>query len=133
MAITVCGVDDTFLEQINAFIFAKIDSVGHLDALCLLADDPERTWTGIALSTELRSNLSLACAQLEALTMHGLAVKASGDTYRYKPLREEDDRIARALLELYRERRPMIISTIYSKPTERVKSLAEAFRLRKGD
>jgi hypothetical protein len=51
-------------------------------------------------------------------------------TYRYAPPPELHRSIA-GLVETYRERRVSVINLVYSRPSDAIRSFADAFRLRK--
>lgn len=120
-------------EELKFFILDKIESVGQLEVLCLLAHEPKKLWTAETLSKELRTNESMAASQLESLMKAGFLNQGPNGGYYFEPVENSVREKTTQLIELYRERRMMVINTIYSKPTEKVKNLAEAFKLRKGD
>lgn len=119
--------------QVRAFIAGQIDSVVQLEMLLLLHADAERAWSAADLAKELRIEPNWAGAQLTALAQRGLlgVVDATGLTYRYGPNTPELATTVEGLAQAYADRRVTIISLIYSKPVDTLKSFADAFRLRK--
>lgn len=120
-------------EELKSFILEKIESIGHLEVLCLLAQEPKKLWTAVDVSRELRTNESMAKGQLDTLLREGFLNQGPTGAYYYDPVELKSNAIIQQLLEAYRDRRMMVINLIYSKPTEKIRNLAEAFKLRKGD
>lgn len=120
-------------ERIRSFVLEKVDSVGHLEVLDLMAADPTRTWTADEVSHELRTNSSLASDQLQALVNHQLLIRLEDSRFQFSPMDPKDLTRVTEVLNTFRDRRRVIISLIYSKPAERVKNLADAFKIRKED
>lgn len=120
-------------EGVRSFVLEKIDSVGHLEVLSLLSKDSSKTWTAEEVSQELRTNTSLASDQLEMLMGHGLLICIEKIKYQFSPSDSEDLTRINELVKIFHDRRRVIISLIYSKPTERVRNLADAFKIRKED
>jgi hypothetical protein len=52
-------------------------------------------------------------------------------TYVYRPESAELARLVDKLAEMYRERRVAVITAVYTKPIDKIRSFADAFRLRK--
>lgn len=106
-----------------------IRSVGHLETLLYLFQNQTRAWSSLELSRELRTNEAYADHQLVALAP--LVEKKDG-SYRYASEPELDLTVEK-LADLYRERRHLIINTIYfsQRPSDALRSFAEAFRIKK--
>lgn len=115
-----------------AFIKGHIDSVEQLEVLLLTRNDPSKIWTAADVSRELRSSTASAATRLTKLCALKLLVKDSGTTegYRYEPSSPElADRVT-ALAAAYLVRRVTIIDLIFSNPLEKIRTLADAFKLR---
>jgi hypothetical protein len=67
---------------------------------------------------------------LEDLRSRGLASESEG-RYRYTPASEELDRIVDDLAESYAKYRVAVIGLIFARPSERITSFADAFRIRR--
>jgi hypothetical protein len=50
--------------------------------------------------------------------------------YRYAPATAEQERVVEDLARCYNERRVSVITLIYSKPRDHIRSFANAFRIR---
>lgn len=116
-------------EEIRNFINAHIRSVGHLEVLFLLGDDPSKEWTAEMVSGELRTNPTYALAQLKELTQAGIISVKSG-----KYVCTTDPQILDQIYKLrnaYNVKRSTVINFIYDQPLEKIRSFAEAFKLKK--
>lgn len=114
------------------FIQRCIDRLETLDLLLLLQSNAARVWTVQQLSNEMRSSRLATESALGMLLRHGLVAK-DGDTFRFRPLTPELDQTTQRLAACYRERRTAVIAAIFSRPSEAVRSFAEAFRIKKGE
>ncbi|MGH7136956.1 MAG: hypothetical protein ACREHD_14545, partial [Pirellulales bacterium] len=99
--------------------------------LLLLRDDREREWTVDEVSRALYAAESGMAEQLGDLESKGLAyvTHAPEPRYRYRPEGGSDvDALVGALTNLYKERRVSVISLMYSEPSDKARSFADAFR-----
>lgn len=88
----------------------------------------DREWTASDIATELRATQSAIELRLDDLTSRHLVRKASQGAYRYEPSGEFDG-VVNELAQVYQTRRTSVIQTIFSGPSEAVRSFADAFRL----
>ena len=120
-------------SQVQALIVERISSVVQLEILLLLYAEPARPWTAADVATNLRVDPTWTDAQLSELAAHEL-VRSEGGTppaFRYAPGNADLDATVAELCVAYEDRRVSVISLIYSKPTDSLKSFADAFRIRK--
>lgn len=119
--------------EVRAFIAGQIESVVQLEMLLLLHADPMRAWSPDELAKELRIEPAWASAQLLLLAQRGLlsVADSTGVAYRYGPNTPELAQAVDGLAKAYTDRRVTVISLIYSKPVDTLKTFADAFRLRK--
>jgi hypothetical protein len=59
-------------------------------------------------------------------------LQQDGESYRFRPQTPELDQITRRLAACYREKRTTVITLIFSRPADAVRSFANAFKLKKG-
>jgi hypothetical protein len=125
--------DAVIPPRVQRFIAAHIDSIEKLEVLLLLRTRADRDWSARDVSQELRITESSATARLEDLTARRLLVKSSTSpaSYRYRPASPEDDQDVGELQATYSTRRVSVISFIFSKPLDKVRGFAEAFRLKR--
>jgi predicted ArsR family transcriptional regulator len=93
--------------------------------------DPPRTAADLA--QELRIDPSWVEAQLKAMAGRGLLEAAVGSppSYRYAPRTPALEAAVADLARAYADRRVTVIGLIFSKPVDKIRSFADAFRLRK--
>lgn len=126
-------MEKSLSEEIRNFILEKIESVGHLEVLRLLVDHESRAWSAQEVAQELRTNSSLAQSQLDSLVYHRLVLRDPSGNFIFDSANELDFGNVHELLDIFRNRRRVIISFIYSRPAEKVRNLADAFKIRKED
>ena len=104
-------VDDGISARVKQLITEHVDSVMQLEVLLLLAGQggqPVRGWT----ATELAQQLRVDAAWVDT-TLRSMAATVN------------------ELAAAYADRRVTVIGLIFAKPTDKLRSFADAFRLRK--
>ena len=124
---------DDIPVEVKALIGRHIDSVVQLELLLLFQRDPANIWTAADAARELRIEPAWTAAQLDQLASRGLlrGIENQGEAYRFAPESPEVGTAVNRLAQLYADRRVSIIALIYSKPTDSLRTFADAFRLRK--
>lgn len=122
-----------FPENVERFIRDHIDSVELIEVLLLLKRNPGREWTAQQVSERLYTSPRSAANRLDALRASRLvSVREDGSQayHRFQPadgalLRTVDD-----LEKVYGERRTTVINMVFSRPDEKIRTFADAFRIR---
>jgi hypothetical protein len=122
-------------EEVRRFIADHIDSVEQLEILLLLYQHPERTWDAESVARELRVAAGSAGERLEDMAHAGLLARKDGNPaeYRFAPESAELGDAVRGLSTAYSERRVTVINLIFSKPVDKIRTFADAFRIRRDD
>ena len=117
---------------VSRFITHHIHSVEQLEILLLLHRHPERAWSADAVAREMRIAAESAGERLEGMVRNRLFVRqgVSPKEYRYGPENMKLDDTVRDLAAEYAKRRVAVINHIYSKPIDKIRTFADAFRLR---
>jgi hypothetical protein len=125
-------VGDGIPPEVRALI-AGLDSVVQLETLLLLHRDPRREWTADEVAKELRINPTAAADQMNILCERGLltCTRGNGVSYRDAPHSPKMAAAVDALEKTYAERRVTVITLIFSKPTDPLRSFADAFQIRR--
>lgn len=125
--------DAAIPPRVQRFISTHIDSIEKLEVLLLMRARAEREWNARDVSMELRITEASAAARLQDLTARRLLVEhpSSPLSYRYHPASSEDEQAVGELQETYNTRRVSVISFIFSKPLDKVRGFADAFRLKR--
>lgn len=113
--------------DVLSFIREHIRSVWALELLLKLKADPERCWSADELVDALRASHVLVDDNLRALMSAGLVVPDDSGCFRYRPAAPVLVRLCDELEETYRVR-PVTVIRWISAPTERLQSLADAFK-----
>jgi len=119
-------------DRVVRLIGEHIHSVEQLEVLLLLRREPEREWTASDVAVELATLPQSAADRLEDLARRGLLLKA-GESYRYDRSDHGRDAVVGELEDVYGRRRVSVIGLIFSKPSETIRTFADAFRIRKED
>lgn len=118
-------------QEVRDFIHAHIASVEQLEVLLLLRREAARAWSGVEVARELRLNADSAADRLADLHRRGLIDRESDVAYRFS--RDGSvDRIVGQLARCYADARVSVINLIFSKPTDKILSFADAFKFRGG-
>jgi hypothetical protein len=118
---------------IHDFVVEHIDSVLQLEVLLLLYAHRARSYTVNDIVQELRIDANWLAGELSRLCAAGILTCSSNNPpmYQYQPARKELDDAVTGLADTYAQRRVSVVSLIFNKPIDRLKSFADAFRLRK--
>ena len=125
--------EEAIAPEVRAFIAAHIESVVQLEILLLLHGAAGASHSAADLSTQLRIDPAWAEAQLADLCTRGLLRCAEGPPATYQ-FAAKDPSVAEAvdaLAKAYADRRVSVISLIFSKPIDKIRSFADAFRIRR--
>ena len=107
-----------------------IKSAWSVELLLLLQRNPEQVWTGESLIRELRGSEHLVSESVSTLLAAGLvAVSEAG--VRYQPQSTELSELVAALVELYSQKPITVLRTIFSSPSDKIRSLSDAFLFQK--
>ena len=118
-------------SDVRRFIVDHIDSVEQLEVLLLLHRNPARWWTAADVNAEIRTSLASAADRLRDLAERRLAGVEPGTLprYRFAPVDAAVGGLVSRVAETYRKHRVAIVTLVYSKPSDAVRDLADAFRL----
>lgn len=117
--------------DIKNFLNEYIDSVTHLEVLLMLYTHHDTLFNAQAISKELRTNTRSAEAQLKHLAEKGLLSVDEKQCYQYKPISEELHKRVISVYDIYKVKPVAVVACIFDKPTEKLKDLSNAFKLKK--
>lgn len=125
--------DPQIPQEVQTFIADHIESVVQLEVLLLLHANTQRVFSAADIGRELRIDPAWAAEQLINLCSRGVltCTNATDSLYRYGPRKPEMSQAVNGLARAYADRRVTIIGLIFSKPVDKIRSFADAFRLRK--
>ncbi len=120
-------------DEARRLIADRIPSAEMLEILLLLAGAAERGWTADEVSRQVFTVPAAAIASLEGLVGQGLAASdgAANPVYRFAPATPELERQVAALAAAYRQSRVAVIQLVFARPSDPLRSFADAFRMRR--
>jgi hypothetical protein len=121
-------VDGGIPAELRDFIAKSIDSVGQLEALLLLRDNPDQAWDVSQLAKRLYVHEAEAAAIFAHLIEQGFVV-AQHESYRYDRQGKQAETIDR-LADAYARQLIAITNLIHTKP-RRIQAFADAFKIKK--
>ncbi|KQY31026.1 hypothetical protein ASD21_08125 [Caulobacter sp. Root1455] len=119
-------------RDVFQFIREHVRSVWALELLLRLKHDPERCWSVEQLVGDLRASHSLVTDNLTAFEAAGLVVADDRGCFRYQPAAPVLAKVCDDLDATYRTK-PVTVIRWISAPTERLQSLADAFKFKGKD
>jgi hypothetical protein len=119
--------------EVRQFIADHVDSVLQLEILLLLLANRDKSFSVADVVTELRVDVAFVSEQLDNLCARGMLTRTDGEpkSYRYGPRTPELGQAIEGLRTAYADRRVSVISLIFAKPVDKLRSFADAFRLRR--
>lgn len=123
--------DDDLIPQneVEDFIYHRIDGIPHLEALLLVWRTRPRRWSLAELSERLYLNPESTQRILDDLVRDLLLAATVGPvSYHYYSRSERQDRMLAAVDEAYKHELVRITNLIHSKPPAPVRQFARAFR-----
>jgi hypothetical protein len=120
-------------DEVRQFILQYINSVDQLEILLLLKQDPTREWTAEEIARTLSTGSDAVASRMAGLASDGLIQRSPKDEtrYRYGPRTADLDRTMTQLAQDYPQYRVSIINLIFSKPIDKIRTFADAFRFTK--
>jgi hypothetical protein len=118
--------------DVERFIADEVESVEQLEVLLLLRAAPDKEWTAHEVARALVSQVDSVADWLARMAVRNLLSQANG-RYRFSPATPEVARTIDALAESFAKYRVTVVGLIFSKPSERVRLFADAFRIRQRD
>src|SRR5436190_19656045 len=126
--------DPDFPDDLRSFIQEYISSVDAAELLILLATAPVRSYRVAELIEDLRPTVlsePAARRRLVHFEANGLVTSEAGESWQYSPATPALDRAVRSLAKVYNERPVTLVRMIYAPKDEKIRSFADAFRLKK--
>ncbi len=119
-------------QNVRDFVLKYVDSVELLETLLLLHADKAREWTADEVSEHLRIAPESARTRLAVVCGHGFGEGREENGQKvYKYRSSSQNGAIDALSGCYKQYRVRVITAIFSKPIERVRTFADAFKIRR--
>ena len=120
-------------QEVWRFIFERIETVPHLEALLLIWENRPRNWSADELAQRLYVDRKIALALLQDLARQGLIVadSSSSERYFYESRTDENDKLLAAVQTKYRTQIVAVSTMIHRKASLAIRDFADAFRFTK--
>lgn len=126
--------DKNISEEVKKFIHKYIDSLAKLEVLLLLHNNPSDLFSAQMIAQEMRTNHDAVLATLKELQADNFITLENPENQFYQYNRgNKDDMWIRQVDSAYTNYRHSIITIIFSKPSDSIRSFADAFKLKKDD
>jgi hypothetical protein len=126
-------VDENLPADVRSLISGHIDSLVQLEILLLLQRTAPKEWSPKEIERELRIDPVFAGRELQTLSERGLLAARQGPVYYYGPRSPELDAAVAGLATAYAKFRLTVIQSIFAKPSDTIRTFADAFRVRKDE
>jgi hypothetical protein len=116
-------------DDVRDFILEHIDTVAQMEALLLLREDADRSWTAAEVARRLYVEETAAAGAVARLAAAGLCVRQD-EGCRYEPGNAERRALIDRVADAYSRYLIPVTNIIHDKPA-RIQKFADAFRFRK--
>ena len=127
--------DTQFSDEFCGFIQSAIPAVDAAEMLLLVADRPDVWWSLAEVISRLRPGSVIpeadAARYLEGFAAAGVVETNAERRFRFKPQGGEQESFVRTLAQAYEERPVTLIRVIYALRDSKIRTFADAFKLRK--
>ena len=127
--------DAAFSDEFCRFVQTAIPAVDAAELLLVVADRPDIWSSTRELLDRLKPKASMseedAQRHVGVFQQHGLVEMDSDRKVRYRPDREDLASHVRTLAQAYEERPVTLVRVIYALRDSKIRTFADAFRLRK--
>jgi hypothetical protein len=119
-------------EDIKDFVYRYISSAEQLEVLLFLRDHADSFWSVDAINQRFQSSPSSIERRLKELKASGFLTTRDESSleYHYEPRTTKLNQHLARMAEVYSTRRISIIELIFTKPIDRIKDFADAFKLK---
>jgi hypothetical protein len=127
--------DAAFSDEFCLFVQSAIPAVDAAELLLVVADRPDIWSSPRELLERLKPKASMSAEDAQrhigAFQQHGLVELDADRKVRYRPASEELAGHVRTLAQAYEERPVTLVRVIYALRDSKIRTFADAFRLRK--
>jgi hypothetical protein len=127
--------ESAFTAGFCDFIRACVPSFEAAAVLVCLAREPQRALSAAAIVDRLHASVSITTGEversLELFEARGLVVVGADKAARFQPRSYQQEGHARTLARAYDENPVTLVQLIYALRDDKIRSFADAFRIRK--
>ena len=125
--------DEGLTNEVKQFLRTYIQSIEQLEILAQIKSDPSRAWTTHAIYERILTNERSIAARLTQFATSGL-IAPSGvvpGAFVYAVTDEAINRTVDETLQAYKDRRVLMIETIFRPQNDPAQTFANAFRFKR--
>jgi hypothetical protein len=126
--------DADFSDEFCSFIQKTVPTVEAVDLLLILSANADMWWSVAELAARLRPGVMLTDPEVaryvEIFQKNGLLATRADKCFQYRPETRQLDADVQTLAQAYRERPVTLIRMIYALRDAKIRSFADAFKLR---
>lgn len=123
-------MENAIPQDIRNFLTDCIETVSQLELLLFIFENKNKAWNAESISRELRTHPAMAQKQMDILFAKGILAK-DDEGYSYWPQTPKLENNITQLFALYHERPVTIVTFIFTKPEDKLKGFADAFKFKK--
>lgn len=117
-------------KVVRQFIFERIDSIAHIEALLLLFRAREERWSVVSVAKRLYITEQEASDLLNRLQTQGFVIKIN-ESFQFHCEENEFVDLLNIVADVYTKHLISVTNLIHAKPSARIREFADAFKLRK--
>jgi hypothetical protein len=118
-------------DRLRKFIQTNVRTIWALEMLLLMCRTQGRSWTPEELNRELRGSIGLVTNNLIKFEKAGLVQREADERYRWAPSMPELQEMGQELVSAYSTHPFTVIKAVTEVHSERLQSLADAFKIKK--
>jgi hypothetical protein len=123
--------DEDIADDVRRAIASLVDSLDGLETLIFLSRNGDRSFAVDDVVAAIGISPAGATRELDKMVARSLAVR-DGERYRFQPASEELSGEVGLITRAYGVQRIAVINHVASRALQRIRDLADAFRLGKG-
>jgi hypothetical protein len=127
--------DSAFSDEFCAFLQTTVPTVDAAELLLALKSEPDRQWSPRDAAQSLQGRVNFkdgdAVRYLELFVSRSLLMAHPERRYQYRPASPELAGFVETLAKAYNERPVTLIRMIYALRDEKIRSFADAFKIRR--
>jgi DNA-binding MarR family transcriptional regulator len=117
-------------DEVKKFIYNYIESLTQLEVLLYFYNHQNKSFNAVEIAGELRNNPESVSVSLKELSGYGFILPDKNENNRFEYDRSnENENCIRELAQAYQTYRNTLITLIFSKPSQNVRSFADAFKI----
>lgn len=125
-------VADNISDEVKKFIYKYIESLAELEILLFFYNNQSQSYDSHMIAIEMRNNPHSVLMTMKVLNSYDFLILDDPDNKIYSYNRgNKDDSCIRQINSTYINYRHSLITLIFSRPSDSIRSFADAFKFKK--